>query len=251
MREQIDTIPVNEAFTAGDECPFCYLERMAEQKAIRYLLGPGASYMEPDVRASTDQKGFCRAHYKKMYDFGNALGNALMMQTHMARLMEELEEARQELEIPGKRPLFGGKKQTEEDVSLLRMANRYTGCCLCDKQEYNMNRYFHTFFVLLREEEFRTRVENCKGFCLHHFAQLLEKARQELPNAQRAWFYTAVPQVMEENFRRVKGDLDHFVSMFDYRSVGKDWKNARDAVPRSMQKLKGGYPSDKPYKLDP
>jgi hypothetical protein len=39
--------------------------------------------------------------------------------------------------------------------------------------------------------------------------------------------------------------------MFDYRSVGKDWKNARDAVPRSMQKLKGGYPSDKPYKLDP
>lgn len=30
MREQIDTIPVNEAFASGDECPFCYLERVAE-----------------------------------------------------------------------------------------------------------------------------------------------------------------------------------------------------------------------------
>ena len=33
MREQIETIPVNEAFLSGDECPFCYLERQAEQKA--------------------------------------------------------------------------------------------------------------------------------------------------------------------------------------------------------------------------
>ena len=50
---------------------------------------------------------------------------------------------------------------------------------------------------------------------------------------------------------RVKGDLDHFVSMFDYRSAGKDWKNARDAVSRSMQKLQGLHPADPPYKMDP
>ena len=29
MKEQIQTIPVNEAFDSGDECPFCWLERMA------------------------------------------------------------------------------------------------------------------------------------------------------------------------------------------------------------------------------
>ena len=45
MREQIDTIPVNEAFDTGDECPFCILARKAEQSAIRYVIGPGASYM--------------------------------------------------------------------------------------------------------------------------------------------------------------------------------------------------------------
>ena len=43
MKEQIHTIPVNEAFEAGDECPFCFLERKAEQSAIRYVAGAGAS----------------------------------------------------------------------------------------------------------------------------------------------------------------------------------------------------------------
>ena len=81
MKEQIHTVPVNEAFDSGDECPFCWLERQAERSAIRYTLGPGASYMEPDVRAETDRAGFCGAHLQKMYDYGNALGSALIMQT--------------------------------------------------------------------------------------------------------------------------------------------------------------------------
>ena len=70
MREQIDTIPVNDAFLSEDECPFCFLERQAEQRTIRYVLGPGASYMEPDVRAATDKSGFCTHHMKTVYDFG-------------------------------------------------------------------------------------------------------------------------------------------------------------------------------------
>ena len=53
MREKIDTIPINDAFASGDECPFCYLERQAEQRAIKYTIGPGASYMEPEIRAIT------------------------------------------------------------------------------------------------------------------------------------------------------------------------------------------------------
>ena len=91
MKEQIDTIPVNEAYEADDECPFCWLERQAEQRSIRYALGPGASYMEPDVRAVTDRKGFCRQHFKKLFDYGNSLGNALVMQTYFVGLQKELE----------------------------------------------------------------------------------------------------------------------------------------------------------------
>ena len=37
----------------------------------------GSAYMEDDIRAKTDATGFCRHHFKMMYDYGNRLGNAL------------------------------------------------------------------------------------------------------------------------------------------------------------------------------
>ena len=250
MREQIDTIPVNEAFEAGDECPFCWLERMSEQKSIRYILGPGASYMEPDVRGMTDAKGFCREHTKKMYDFGNALGNALIMQTYMAGLIEEFDREAAGFQAPPPKKLFGKKQPQEENGLLEAQRARQSTCCLCDRLEYHMGRYFHTFFVLLKEPEFREKVAHSKGFCMRHFAKLLELAKEDLPNGQREWFYSTVIPLTRENLVRVKEDLDHFVSMFDYRSAGKDWKNSRDAVSRSMQKLRGLYPADPPFKMD-
>ena len=82
MREHLHTIPVNDAFQSGDECPFCYLERMAEQRTIRFVAGPSASYMEPEIRDITNEVGFCPQHTKKLYDYGNILGNALILQTY-------------------------------------------------------------------------------------------------------------------------------------------------------------------------
>ena len=52
MKETIATIPLMNAFHADDECPFCYLEREAEQHAISFILG--SAYMEDDIRAKTD-----------------------------------------------------------------------------------------------------------------------------------------------------------------------------------------------------
>lgn len=179
MREQIDTIPVNEAFSSGDECPFCYLQRQAEQRAIRYTVGPGASYMEPDVREVTDRQGFCGQHMKKLYDYGNSLGNALVMQTYFVGLLKELEQQFDSFTLPPKKGLFASAKkgtQSEESPLLTRLKERQSTCFLCSRVEYNMKRYFHTFFVLIKDGEFRARVESCKGFCMHHFTRLLELA---------------------------------------------------------------------------
>ncbi len=249
MKEQIDTIPVNEAFSAEDECPFCYLERQAEQRAIRYTLGPGASYMEPDIRAVTDSQGFCRQHYKKMYDYGNSLGNALVMQTYYIGMRKELQNQMDSFKMPDKRGLFSKKPDTELPiVQYLRQKN--SSCYLCGKVAYNMRRYYATFFHQIKEPEFRSKVENSKGFCLHHFQQLLENAQQKLPNGQITWFYTTVFNLMADHLARVQGDLDWFIEKFDYRNAGADWKNSKDAVSRSMQKLKGSYPADSPYKQE-
>ena len=84
MKEKLYTIPLMDAFKAEDECPFCFVERQLEQHAMDFVLGAGASYMEDDVRAETDKMGFCRTHYKKMYDYGNRLGAGLILKTHFS-----------------------------------------------------------------------------------------------------------------------------------------------------------------------
>ena len=111
-----------------------------------------------------------------------------------------------------------------------------------------MERYYATFFYLLTDEEFRHRVETCKGFCLRHFARLMTTAEEKLPNNQREWFYATVLKVMGDNLERVKEDLDWLIAKYDYRNASADWKNSRDALPRAMQKLQGLYPADPPYK---
>ncbi len=247
MKEQIDTIPVSEAYESADECPFCYLERQAEQRAIRLVLGPAATYMEPDMRANTDKKGFCREHFKKMYDYGNSLGSALIMQTYYVGLIKELERQLDDFELPAKKGLFSKKQQ--EDLPLLQWAKEKNSTCfLCDKLAYNMRRYYATFFHMIKDAQFRQKVEQSKGMCMCHFEQLLEMAEEFLSNDQRDWFYTTVTKLMRENLARVQGDLDWFVQKFDYRNASAPWKNSQDAVSRSMQKLKGQYPADPPFK---
>ena len=142
MKEQLDTIPVNDAFNAEDECPFCYLERQSEQRAIRYALGPGASYMEPDVRADTDKLGFCRQHFKKLYDYGNALGNALVMQTYYVGMLKRLEVEIDNFQMPGKKGLFS-KKREEGGLPILSWAKETDETCfLCNRLNYNMTTLF-------------------------------------------------------------------------------------------------------------
>ena len=251
MREHIETVPVIEAFDSGDECPFCYLERMCEQRTIRYVLGPGASYMEPDVRAQTDHDGFCREHAQKLYDYGNALGCGLMMQTYYVHLIEQLTMYADGFQMPDKRPLFG-HRHVEEEPIVTWAKERQGSCYICKRLKSNMYRYYATFFALTKDAEFRQKVEQGKGYCMRHFIDLMVTAHEELPNSQREWFYPTVLRTMRENLIRVKGDIDGFVAQFDYRQAGaKKDPAVRDAVSRGMEKLQGLHPADPPYKQDP
>lgn len=112
MKETIYTIPLNDAFHAEDECPFCRLERDAEQHALEFILGKQSSYMEDDIRMETDRIGFCRHHYKMMYDFGNRLGCGLMLSTHLKKLNEEMTRQIKSF-TSGKSTLMGRLKKTD------------------------------------------------------------------------------------------------------------------------------------------
>lgn len=249
MKQEIHTIPVAEAFESGDECPFCYLERQAEQRVIRYFAGPSASYMEPEVRGITNRTGFCGSHMQKLYDYGNALGNALMIQTHYADILQELQAQSENYEIPKQKRLFK-KKKSENKPYWLHLQERVAACAICDRVESNMDRQYQVFFSLLKEEEFRNMITGSKGFCLRHFGRLLQEAQQHLPPAHASWFYPTVYNLMEENLTRVKQDLDWLIAKYDYRNANADWGNSRDALPRAMQKMSGIHPADPPYRKD-
>lgn len=106
-----------------------------------------------------------------------------------------------------------------------------------------------TFFYLWKQDgEFRGKIREGKGFCLHHFGRLCEAADSSLSNREREDFYAAVLPLMERNMERMGEDVSWMVEKFDHCNKDADWKNSRDAIQRGMQKLKGGYPADGPYK---
>ena len=90
MNQHIDTIPVWDAYRTDCECPLCALAKKNEEEYVDNFLG--ASVMEPDRRVEVNEKGFCRRHFKMMYDAGNRLGLALMTDTYMKRTIEKLAE---------------------------------------------------------------------------------------------------------------------------------------------------------------
>lgn len=117
MKVELHTSPVAEAFLSQDECPFCRLEKEAQQRAIRFFAGPSASYMEPGIRGLTNRLGFCSDHMKKLYDYGNVLGTALMLQSHMEDILLDLAERSKQPEKAEKTGFFQKKKRRKAEYS--------------------------------------------------------------------------------------------------------------------------------------
>ncbi len=251
MKEKLYTIPLNDAVNENDECPFCFIERKLEQDAIDYTLGACASYMESDTREKTDEIGFCREHMMKMFSYGNALGNALILDTHYKKLLDEMKEKFSSYK-PGKSSSKGHLRRSgagAENPIHAWTQEKDKSCFICRNIEDTFARYLETFFYLYRgDESFRRKILNGKGFCLHHFGILTEAADQYLKEKERADFYPQMFDLMEKNFARVSEDISWFVKKYDYRYQNADWKDSRDALQRGMQKLRGGYPADPPYK---
>lgn len=252
MKETLYTIPLNDAVNADDECPFCYIEREVERDLMDFVLGSGSSYMESDVREATDQAGFCRAHFKKMFDYGNTLGNGWILKTHYKRMRKEMKEQFDKF-TPSKSSLVGKLKKNTERTNPIGvwMQEKEKSCYICNRFADTYNRYMDTFFFMYKkDEDFRKRILSGKGFCLHHFGDLCEYSENRLSDKEKREFYPAMFELMEKNMERLQEDVTWLVEKFDYRNKDADWKNSQDAIQRGMQKLKGGYPADPVYKMN-
>ena len=255
MKEQLYTIPLMDAFREKDECPFCFIHRSLEQHAIDFTLGSGASYLEDDIRFQTDKAGFCKDHYQKMFLYGNRLGSALILETHLKKLTKDLKEQMEHYSTGDKPSLLGRLKKSAPDPEAktnnvstwIRMQNK--SCYICEQIETTYERYLATFFELFKrnEDEFMDLLKNGKGFCLPHFGDLLSGAERYLNEKDQARLREILFPQMIQNLERITGDVEWFQKKFDYQFKDADWKDAKDAVQRAMQKAGSGYPADPPY----
>lgn len=236
---------------AADECPFCYVERQVEQDLLDFTLGSSASYMESDVRGMTDRAGFCRTHFKKMFDYGNTLGNGWILKTHITRMNQEMaREFKNYSPAKSGGGMFKSKSSGAKQNSVSAWIDeKEQSCYICNQFKETYARYLDTFFIMYgKDEDFRKKVHDSKGFCLTHFGDLCEYAQTHMNERERAAFFPQMFELMERNMDRVYEDVAWLIEKFDYRNKDADWKTSKDAIQRGMQKLKGGYPADQPFK---
>lgn len=253
MKEKIYTIPVTEAFSIDCECPLCILERRMEDDCVEYALGP--SLMEPDNRMQTNEKGFCKKHYEKMFNKkSNTLGLALMLDTHLAtknKMFRKLCKGKADSLVKDKslsfirnlaNKIIFKRTMTENFVDdLIREIEKLEkSCFICEKLNFTMERYREVIFYLyFKEEDFRKLFESKKGFCLKHLKQLLQGTKKYLNPAQTAQFVHSLMNMQLDNMERIQKEVNWFTRKFEYQNEDMPWGNSSDAVPRSIEKLVG------------
>ncbi len=253
MKEKIYTIPVTDAFSVDCECPLCVLEKKLEDESVDYALGP--ALMEPDKRQETNELGFCREHFEAMYNKqANRLGLALMIDTFLQEknnAMKKLYESKASaLEKDAATSLVKNlsnklsSKQTETEKLVAELVSQLDNieknCAICNKLERTMDRYIDVvFYLYFKEPEFREKFHSKKGFCLKHLKQLLSSTKKYLNVNETAIFTRNLMELQLANMERIEKEVDWFTKKFDYRFNDAPWGNSKDAVSRSIQKIRG------------
>lgn len=233
MKEKLYTIPVNDAFDTDCECPVCLMYKTLETNAIEFTMGP--SYMEDDIREATSRLGFCEKHLELLYKNQNRLGLALILKTYMDKLVKDIEKQTGSGAKVAASSLFRKKADSTGVVSHIEELEKT--CFVCDRIEGTFERYIATIFYLYHTEEaFRQKFRASKGFCTGHYKILYSEAPKQLRGEELERFIKELNELYLDNMKRVRDDLEWFINKFDYRYAEEPWKNAKDALPRAMQK---------------
>ena len=234
MKEQLYTIPVNDAFNEPCECPLCKIYDNLEQESIDFMLGP--SYMEDDIRMETNKTGFCTKHIKHLYDRQNRLGIALMLHTHMKHTGEHIEKMAKSCNS-SKKNLFGKKEKSPLIDYIKEIEN---SCYICNRIETVFDRYIKTVIhCYTHDDDFKKKFNESKGFCTKHYGMLYEYAKKTLNSSALNNFISDLNDIYINNFKRVTDELEWFIDKFDYKNENEPWKNSKDAIQRSILKTNG------------
>jgi hypothetical protein len=199
---------------------------MLEKNELELIMG--ASMMEPDVRIETNKKGFCKHHFDRLYENGNRLGLALVLESHLAEIDKKIFEGG---------TLFDGKGEKEQ----AKLEKLDSTCYVCDRMNDSLMKMFdNAIYLWETEEDFREKFKNQKYFCLPHYRTLLEFARVGLSKKDFSDFFKTAREIEKKYLSELENDISWFCKKFDYRYDNEPWYNAKDAIPRTLAYLTGG-----------
>lgn len=221
MREDICSIPVNDVFMPKDGCPFCRMRDMLELRMAEYVTG--SAMMEPDVRVTTNEQGFCNRHFGMMIKAGSRLSNALILESHLLKISEEL--------MPKN---VKGKPDKKVLATLEKLTN---SCFVCNRVNMNMDNMYRIVYAMWQQDaEFRQLYNEQKFICLEHYTALMSGAQKAL-GRETVQFYEETAALAGGYLEELQADVSHFCKMFDYRNADSDWGNSRDSIERAVEFL--------------
>lgn len=236
MKEKIHEIPIWDAFKLENcECPLCFIEKKSDDNYVDALF----TEMVMDVRLNPQlikDYDFCHNHFEKLYRYPDKFGLAVLSNRILYSKRNQLKSVSSN--EPVKKSSFKSffSKVKEEE-------NSSKTCLLCEKLDKDMNSYLETLVKLwLKEEKFRELYSSSKGFCLNHYSALINISNKIIKNeAKHKEFNEITLKIQEKNMAKLQEDLEWFISKFDYRFKDEPWKNSKDALIRTIQKLVGNY----------
>lgn len=220
MNYHIDTGLIWENFKKEGECPLCDLYEIVNARVVEQFTTEAV--MEDHARDRVNRLGFCEKHFDQLFALPNKLGIALQTSTRLQHIRKHLTPLSKHAQV---------KREVE------RLVKEQSTCVLCDLNDFNMNRYYKTIAqMFVKENEFRALLENSKGFCVQHYAKLLECSGAA--GLKSSEYVHTLYEVQKRNLDRLQEELDWFCDKFDYRNGDKPWGNSKDAPIRAIRKVR-------------
>lgn len=221
MQYHIQTDPIWEAFRGECDCPLCEIYRTCENRLVEQYLDEAV--MEPEYRVQVNTYGFCHTHLGKLYAGKNKLGLSLQLRTRLGEVRTAL------------RPCQSAKQAQKQAATLHKTMDT---CVICRSLDEMLERYAYTVAQMYAcEQEFRTVFARSSGFCMPHYALLLQYASKAGGRVKS--YLSDLVLVQNRSVDRTLHELDRFAACFDYRSAAGGSRPDPETVPRAMKKLKG------------
>ena len=238
MFYHLDTIPIWDAMKNATSCPLCLLREKIEQQDVERFLG--GSVMEPSFRIKVNAKGFCSRHHEMLYTQKNRLGHALLLQSRLITVREQIASLLSESSKTVKGGIFKADKTGTLLETEKKIKEKMSTCIICDSIEENMVRYTKTWLHLYKTDaSFREAFEASKGVCLQDITLLLFLANAHLSGELLKTLLHTLNDLTKRELDQLQGDIDGFCLQFDYRNRDKPLGTSRGSIERTVNYLRG------------